>query len=180
MKTQSGEMLRSLNEMEGYTVETREGKVGSLETFIFDEESRVVRYVIVDTEETVSNGKILLPVDAINEESHTKRKLRASLAVYHPVEDSATNLDKKYRKGESQTTEKKPLRTTGEVIGYRVQTCDEKVGRILDFIADDETWVIRYILVDAKGRIPSNSFLIPMECVEKVMWSEERVYVDLA
>jgi len=46
------------------------------------------------------------------------------------------------------------LRRTHELIGYQVTALDGDFGRIEDFMVDDETWSIRYLIVDAGNGWP--------------------------
>ncbi|MGB9470216.1 MAG: hypothetical protein WBQ59_12785, partial [Candidatus Acidiferrum sp.] len=46
------------------------------------------------------------------------------------------------------------LRSTRAVTGYHIQAKDGEVGHVGDFIVDDETWAIRYLIVDTKNWWP--------------------------
>ena len=43
------------------------------------------------------------------------------------------------------------LRSTRDVLGHSIQALDGEIGHIEDFVVDDETWVIRYLVVDTKN-----------------------------
>ena len=40
------------------------------------------------------------------------------------------------------------LRSTHDVSGHHIQAKDGEIGHVEDFIIDDETWMIRYLIVD--------------------------------
>jgi sporulation protein YlmC with PRC-barrel domain len=40
------------------------------------------------------------------------------------------------------------LRSTHDVSGYHIQATDGEIGHVEDFIIDDETWAIRYLIID--------------------------------
>ena len=40
------------------------------------------------------------------------------------------------------------LRSTREVTGYHLQALDGEIGHLEDFVLDDETWAIRYLIVN--------------------------------
>jgi len=68
------------------------------------------------------------------------------------------------------------LRTTRIVTGCRVHALDGDVGRIADFIVDDESWIIRHLVVDT-GRGPSEKkVLVPPGWVKRIEWQERKVY----
>jgi len=46
------------------------------------------------------------------------------------------------------------LRSTRHVSGYHIQALDGEVGHVEDFIIDDETWSIRYLIVGTRNWWP--------------------------
>ena len=43
------------------------------------------------------------------------------------------------------------LRSTNAVSGYHIQASDGEVGNVEDFIVDDETWAIRYLIINTRN-----------------------------
>jgi hypothetical protein len=70
------------------------------------------------------------------------------------------------------------LRSTLKVRGYHVQARDGEVGHIEDFIIDDETWAIRYLIVDTKNFWPGEDVLISPQWIERVSWTDSKVFVN--
>jgi len=71
------------------------------------------------------------------------------------------------------------LRSTHEVSGYHIQALDGEVGHVEDFIIDDETWAIRYLIVDTRNWWPGTKVLISPQWIERVSWDESKVFVNL-
>jgi hypothetical protein len=46
------------------------------------------------------------------------------------------------------------LRSTHQVTDYHIQAKDGEIGHVEDFIIDDETWAIRYLIVDTRNWWP--------------------------
>jgi uncharacterized protein YrrD len=69
------------------------------------------------------------------------------------------------------------LRSTDEVTGYHIQAVDGEIGHVEDFIIDDETWTIRYLIVDTRNWWPGKRVLIAPQWIERVSWSEQKVFV---
>ena len=46
------------------------------------------------------------------------------------------------------------LRSTDRVSGYGIQATDGEIGHVEDFLIDDKTWAIRYLIVDTKNWWP--------------------------
>ncbi len=75
------------------------------------------------------------------------------------------------------------LRSAREVIGYDIQATDGPIGHVDDFIADDETWVVRYLVVDTRGWLdwlPGKQVLISPTWIHAVTWPERNVHVGLS
>ena len=72
------------------------------------------------------------------------------------------------------------LRMTREVKGYRIHASDGDIGHVDDFIASDEDWVIRYLVVGTRNWLPGRSVLISPEWVREIRWGEKRVHVEVA
>ncbi len=71
------------------------------------------------------------------------------------------------------------LRSTREVKGYHIQASDGEIGHVDDFVMDDETWSIRYLVVDTGGWLPGKQVLIAPHWANAVSWDEQAVTVDL-
>jgi uncharacterized protein YrrD len=72
------------------------------------------------------------------------------------------------------------LRSTHDVTGYHIQAKDGEVGHVDDFIVDDETWAIRYLIVDTKNWWPGKKVLVSPQWIERVSWDESKVFVNLS
>ena len=71
------------------------------------------------------------------------------------------------------------LRSTDNVSGYEIQALDGEIGHVEDFIIDDETWAIRYLVVATRNWWPGKKVLISPQWIERVSWSESKVFVNL-
>jgi sporulation protein YlmC with PRC-barrel domain len=72
------------------------------------------------------------------------------------------------------------LRSAKEVGEYYIEATDGDIGHVEDFIIDDETWEIRYMVVDTKNWWPGKKVIVSPEWIERVSWADSRVYVDLS
>ena len=69
------------------------------------------------------------------------------------------------------------LRSSHEVTGYHLQALDGEIGHIEDFVIDDETWTIRYLIVGTKNWWPGKKVLVAPHWIERVSWSESKVFI---
>jgi hypothetical protein len=72
------------------------------------------------------------------------------------------------------------LRSIDEVTGYHIMARDNSIGEVQDFLIEDNTWRIVYLLVDINGILPGGKVILSPEWVERVSWSQSLIYVDLS
>jgi len=72
------------------------------------------------------------------------------------------------------------LRSTNAVHGHHIQAMDGEIGHVEDFIIDDETWAIRYLVVDTKNWWPGKKVLVSPQWIESLNWEERKVFVNLS
>lgn len=72
------------------------------------------------------------------------------------------------------------LRSAAKVSGANIEATDGAIGTVEDFIIDDDTWEIRYLVVDAHNWLPGKKVLIAPRWIERVNWNDSTVYVNLS
>ena len=107
-------------------------------------------------------------------DAETAAKLRAKALTAAEKAKVAEEAEEEEDKGSSH------LRSTGEVIGYNIQANDGEIGHVEDFIVDDETWIIRYMVIDTRDWLPGKKVLVASQWIENVTWAESKVYVELS
>jgi hypothetical protein len=71
------------------------------------------------------------------------------------------------------------LRSTREVVGYHIEARDGEIGHVDDFLAEEERWIIRHLVVDTGNWLPGKRVLVSPAWIEMVNWAERIVSVDL-
>lgn len=71
------------------------------------------------------------------------------------------------------------LRGTKYVTGYRIHAEDGEIGKVEDFIIDDGTWAIRYIIVNTGEWLAGKKVIISPRWIERVSFDEMKVYLGL-
>jgi uncharacterized protein YrrD len=59
-------MLRSMNELYGYTIRATDDTIGSVHDFLFDDRECKVRYLVVDTGNWLPGRKVLIAPEALS------------------------------------------------------------------------------------------------------------------
>ena len=72
------------------------------------------------------------------------------------------------------------MRSAAHVTGYHIEAKDGEIGHVEDFIIDDETWEIRYMVVDTRNWLAGKKVLIAPRWIDRVSWNDSKVYVSLS
>jgi len=202
-------MLHLAHKVKGTTVRARDGEVGTLEDFIFEQSRWAVRYLVVDTGSWLGGRKVLLSPMAVQGRwdrsgialsVHRARVERSpdlklaglerpgetALLEYYgqPVYWEGANIwgmfdtpsallsareEPMLRRGNATGNAiAEPLRSTEEIKGYHIQASDGEIGHVDDFLIGEDSWRIRYLLVDTSNWIGGKSVLVGTDIVETV------------
>jgi uncharacterized protein YrrD len=71
------------------------------------------------------------------------------------------------------------LRSGKAVIGYHIHAADGEIGHVDDLLVDEETWAIRYFVVNTSDWWMGHKVLIAPAWITGIEWSGERVSVEL-
>ena len=80
----------------------------------------------------------------------------------------------------SQASQNDPhLRSTAAITGYAISAQDGEIGHVEDFVIDDETWGIRYLVIDTRNWLPGKKVLISTLWIDQISWAESKVAIHL-
>src|SRR5664279_3713168 len=57
---------------------------------------------------------------------------------------------------------------------------DGEIGKIQQFLFDDQSWMIRYLVVDVGGWLTRQSVVISVTVAEEVNWAKKSIHVRLS
>jgi hypothetical protein len=72
------------------------------------------------------------------------------------------------------------LRSTRDVTDHHVEASDGEIGHVEDFIIDDETWTIRYLVVGTRNWWPGKKVLVSPRWIDRVSWTDSKVFTALS
>jgi hypothetical protein len=219
-------MLLRVKDLQGYDILATDGRIGSVQTFYFDDVHWTIRYLVVDTGKWLPGKLVLVSPIAVRQPewtSHTipvaltrdqvkngpdidmhkpvSRQQEAAYAQYYrypyywsgpgvwgawpspaliPPREMA-ELDR-YAQAEQERAQSQGddhLRSTKEVIGYQLHATDGELGHVDDFLIDDDTWAIRYLVIDTSNWWFGKRVLISPAMIQAISWSGHHVAVDL-
>ncbi len=72
------------------------------------------------------------------------------------------------------------LRSAKEVEGYKIHATDGRIGHVEDFLAEEKTWTIRYIMVDTRNWLPGGKkVLLSPQWASGIRWEQKELMVNL-
>ena len=84
------------------------------------------------------------------------------------------------KRGQDVPPEDVHLRSSANVAGYDIQATDDSIGHVKDFIFDDESWAIRYLVVDTRNWWPGGKkVLLATHWIDRIDWADKTVYTKL-
>jgi sporulation protein YlmC with PRC-barrel domain len=103
-------------------------------------------------------------------------------SLYPTVSDSNEGLKSQNESFDESNAndENSHLRSTSEVEGYHIMAIDREFGHVSDFILDEKTWGIKYLVIDTKNWWFGKKVLISPKWITEINWSKRNVKVDLS
>jgi uncharacterized protein YrrD len=210
-------MLIKAKSLKGYKLDSKDGEIGKVKEFYFDDKHWAIRYLVADTGNWLTGNQVLISPYAlisVNKEEEqiginlTKKQIEDSPSldsdkpVSHQFEmdfygyygypmywggpymwGAYPYIVRDREKWGPSIQDKKAwdphLRSTYNVSGSQIQAKDGDIGHVEDFIIDDETWAIRYLIIDTKNWWLGKKVLVSPNWIERVSWSESKVFVNL-
>jgi hypothetical protein len=215
-------MLRPLNDFKMSVIMAKDGEIGHVDQFLFDDEKWSIRYLVVKTK-WLMGKKVLISPLAIKGTDVDLKFIRLSLtkdqiehspdidtdkpvsrqmeAQYHDyyrwpyywmgteawgtASYPSTMLGRPFPLpsqpggGYSENLGDSHLRSVRVVEGYEIAAKDDIFGHVEDFIVDDESWTIRYLVVNTHRIWPGKSVIISPDWVRSMSWSDRTISIDL-
>jgi hypothetical protein len=234
-------MLRHAKELEQYELRARDGKIGHVHDFLFDDRYWTVRYLVIDTGTSLNRQKVLiapasvsraewdekvLGVDltreqvrgspALDAEQPISRDHEVALSQYYnwpaywgtalfpdvglgmpgvpiipppptitqntgeAMGEKQSARDAAETRGNSTMVQDDPhVRSVRKVTGHAIEATDGEIGHVTDFLIDDRSWEIRYLIVDTRTWWSGKKVVVAPQWINEVSWDDARVYVDL-
>jgi len=207
-------MLRKAKDLNGYKLEARDGDIGNIKEFYFDDHSWTVRYLVADTGGWLSGRTVLISPYALSPANEDSKSIPVDLTKIQIERSPSLDTDRpvsrqyeweyfsfygwpaywdgpytwgpsayptlaqtRWSEASREQTDDPHLRSTRDVSGRDIQAQDGQIGHVEDFVIDDETWMIRYLIVNTQNWLPGKKVLIPTQWIERISWEESKVFV---
>ncbi|MEO7066974.1 MAG: PRC-barrel domain-containing protein [Rhodanobacter sp.] len=71
------------------------------------------------------------------------------------------------------------LHSCREVAGYRIEAADGHIGQVKDFLLQESTWAIRYLVINTSKWWSDHDVLVAVRWIHSVRWMDHTVTVAL-
>jgi len=228
-------MLRSAKKMKHLGLGARDGRIGHVEEFYFDDTHWTIRYLVAQAGNWLTGSMVLIsphvlgrpdeknkvmPVDLTQEEIRNSPSPETDRPVSRQFEEDyyryfgwpyywagpylwgpspfpvppvspemgagaagagTAGMDMGRGTGYPNMPKGDPhVRSTDEVTGYHIHAKDGEIGHIEDFLYDDASWAIRYLVVDTRNWWPGKKVLVPPSWISRIEWEDRMVETDVA
>lgn len=195
-------MLLNLTSLFGVSISAKDGNIGHVRDVLFDDQSWVIRYFVIDTGNQFSGRRVLLsphsllrpewekrllPVDLTIEDVRQSPDVDTDLPVFRQQEIAMTRhygwpaywtTEASQMAGEKSESEGDPhLRSANEILTYKVRTSDGALGRMDDLVVEDANWFIRFLVLSAGSWLNGQKLLVATRWVGSVIWADKEIIV---
>lgn len=232
-------MLRSMNDLEKYTIAASDGHVGMVKDVLFDDLTWVVRYFVVETGTWLRNRKVLISPISIQKPNRWEHILPVLITtdqvkdspeidtdqpvsrqhemdylgyygypyywggaglwaggmypyLMHPGYIDSLNGNDEIHKAElahhaARTSvshqnhqNKDPnLRSCKTIIDYHIHAKDGDIGHIAEILVEENTWAVRYLVINTSNWWGGHQVLISPEWIKDVNWLDKSITLNL-
>lgn len=227
-------MLHNLNDLHDRAIHATDGDIGHVKDFYIDDQTWVVRYLVVETGNWLASRKVLVSPIAVSLANSKADTLAASITRAQVKNSPDIDADKPVSRQHEvdflgyygypiywggpdlwgaqprpnrmmpefvstpsviqpqadtvhadiaaarHTHADTHLRSCNAVMRYHVHATDGEIGHVQGLLVDDETWAIRYLIVNTSNWWLGHQVLISPEWIREVSWSEGMVSLNVA
>lgn len=196
-----------LSQFIGYKVKAADGHLGTVCDFYFDESSWKVGFVAINAEKWLERDLLISPHDMLLPDITSKTfpvkitRQQISSRITMPLQSTINQtvdvhlndtltyaqersaivmpIPAKENPQKSLTLSGHTLRRTQVVAGYVIRSLDTVLGKIFDYILEDTTWQIRYVVIRIEKSISKKHLLMDSRHLNKTGWSNGTVELNL-
>jgi hypothetical protein len=98
--------------------------------------------------------------------------------ILPPPQENAVVREERRR--ERQEHSDPHLRSIDELSSYNIEAQDGGLGHVDEFLYDEQSWALRYLIVDTRNWLPGRRVLVSTEWIGGVSWEQRIVQIDLS
>jgi uncharacterized protein YrrD len=174
-------MYRSIRSLTGYVLGATDGNIGKVEQFYFDDQTWKICDMLVETGNWFNGNEVIISLDSLIKTRWEPGILPVALTKNQVSTSPDLDTVKPVSRLEEDENSGKELHLSGidEICNYGIRATDGDIGSVKDFIMNDETWQLEYMVIEIRHWFRVKKILIATSHITKVDWEHSIVFVDI-
>jgi uncharacterized protein YrrD len=191
-------MLRDFIKLTDCVIEGKDGIIGTVADLYFDDQTGKIHYLAANTGNWLEGRHVLIAQESLLD---PKWEISSFPAVVNKaeVERAPTfeiNQPLVWQKEREICTHYRwntyfpiserelaifrgTLASANGLKDFSLQALDGELGKIVNYIIDDRTWIVRYLVVDTAKWLTGRKVLLSLAWIQSIDWPNQLVVVDL-
>lgn len=191
-------MLRDFNKIKDCVVQGTDGIIGSVADVYFNDQTWEIFYLAADTDRWLDGRHVLIARESLLTPKWDTGSFPANVSQAQVKDGPPFEIDQplKWRKereicayyrwatyypldDKELTVFPGILTSANGLTDFSLKVTDGEIGKIINFIVEDISWTVRYLLVDTSKWLAGRKVLISPLWAKSILWAEKMVELDL-
>jgi hypothetical protein len=197
-------MLQSLENLHGFKLHEKDGDMGHVVDFYFDDRKWAIRYLVADYGNWVlGHEKVLVRPRHLGHPDWTEQKLSLKLTmdqvtdcpssnthipisrqhhahkIFTPTSSEYADAYEEMEAIDMSNPEDAHLYSFSDTKGFHLHAKDGDIGHLLDLMVNEENWEVVWAVVSTHNWWLGKDVLIPPNKINLIDVGEKKVYVDM-
>jgi sporulation protein YlmC with PRC-barrel domain len=161
-------VLHKASRLKGTAVQASDGEAGTVHDLYFDNQQWRVKYLAVKTHTGAPNDIVLVAPSAVRGPWNT-----AAVPV-------TLTRDEIGRSSPAWPSSERHLMSATDLNGLHIEATDGEIGHVDDVLVDEDSWNIRYVVLDTSNWIGGRAVVISPRVLKEVDLPDRIVRVEVA
>jgi sporulation protein YlmC with PRC-barrel domain len=169
-------MLHRASRLEGTLVQGTDGEIGTVERLYFDDQQWTISHLVVHTEKSLDGRSVLVSPSSVRRNWNVAAlptTLSRNDIVNSPEADADSPPPERADAGASH------VRNTKDLKGFHIEATDGEIGHVDDVLIDEDSWRIRYLVVDTSNWIGGKWVAVAPSALRGINWAEGKLEVAI-
>ncbi len=175
-------MLFAANGVFGCQVKASDGDAGTVDDFVFDDRTWLIRWMSVHAGSWLEGRKVLVAPSAMAPIVIPPKPAFPMLSIGEKLTLNI-NITLAEMKSGPDVGGDEPVGHLGSaaaIAGFRVHAEDGEIGPVEMVLADDRTWSVRYLVVATHAWLPGKQVQLACFAVKAIDWNARLVHVNVS
>ncbi len=192
-------MLRDFNKIKNCVVQGTDGIIGTVADVYFNDQTWEIRYLAADTASWLDGRYVLIAKESLLTPKWQTGSFPATVSQGQvkdgpPFEIGQPFSWKKereicahYRWATYYPLDENELSVFPGILtsaigltNFSLKASDGEIGKIINFMVDDTSWIVRYLVIDTSKWLAGRKILLNPMWATSILWADHLVEMDLS